>query len=62
MERRAAAAAGVPLIDLAYSICPADPCPAVVNKMIVYRDYHHLTAIFSRSLGPELERQLAPLL
>jgi hypothetical protein len=29
--------------------------------MVVYRDYHHLTATFSRSLAPLIEAQLPPL-
>ena len=43
----------MPMIDLAARICTAAPCPAVVDNMIVYRDYHHLTATFSRSLGSD---------
>jgi hypothetical protein len=46
------------MIDLASRICVDNPCSAVVDNMIVYRDEHHLTATFSRSLGPDLERLL----
>jgi hypothetical protein len=62
IESRAANQAGIPLVDIAGKICSTDPCPAVVNKMIIYRDYHHLTATFSRSLTRALERRLEPLL
>jgi peptidoglycan/LPS O-acetylase OafA/YrhL len=58
IERRVAEQAGVPLIDVAARICVDNPCPAVVDNMIVYRDSHHLTATFARSLGPDLERLL----
>ncbi|MDP8904551.1 MAG: acyltransferase [Chloroflexota bacterium] len=58
LEKAAAEAARVPLVDLANHVCVAKPCPAVVDKMIVYRDRHHLTATFARSLGPELKRLL----
>jgi hypothetical protein len=58
MERKAAEQAGVAMIDLASRICVDNPCSAVVDNMIVYRDEHHLTATFSRSLGPDLERLL----
>ena len=54
IESRAARQAGVPMIDIADRICRTDPCPAVVNKMIVYRDTHHLTATFTRTLWPDL--------
>jgi hypothetical protein len=56
LETAAAAAAGVPLIDLAADICASGPCMPVVDDMIVYRDAHHLTATFSASLGPRLEQ------
>ncbi|CAN5555841.1 hypothetical protein BH23CHL7_BH23CHL7_17700 [soil metagenome] len=58
IERKVAEGAGVPLIDLSGRICPEAPCPAVVDNMIVYRDTHHLTATFARSLGPDLARLL----
>jgi peptidoglycan/LPS O-acetylase OafA/YrhL len=56
LEGAAAAAAGVALIDLSSEICAMGPCMPVVSDMIVYRDAHHLTATFSASLGPALER------
>ena len=58
MERQAAELAGVAMIDLAARICTETPCQAVVDNMIVFRDTHHLTATFSRSLGRDLERLL----
>jgi hypothetical protein len=62
IEAVAARHADVPTIDLRSWVCVADPCPAVVNRMVVYRDHHHLTATFSRSLAPALEALLVPLL
>jgi len=56
IERAAAKLAGVPLIDLANRICVADPCPAVVGGRIVFRDTHHLTATFTRTLAPGVAR------
>jgi len=61
-ERAAARATGAGLVNLNGLICPADPCPAVVNGMIVIRDTHHLTATFARSLAPALNRALGRLL
>jgi peptidoglycan/LPS O-acetylase OafA/YrhL len=61
-ERAAAQATGAGLVNLNPLICPADPCPAVVNGMIVYRDTHHLTATFARSLAPALNRALTRIL
>lgn len=62
IEQIAAAAAQVPTIDLAPAVCPSDPCPAVLDDMIVYRDSHHLTATFAAALGPVLDGALAPYL
>jgi peptidoglycan/LPS O-acetylase OafA/YrhL len=62
IERVAATAADVPTLDLAPAICPADPCPAVIDDMIVFRDSHHLTATFAAALAPVVARGLAPYL
>jgi peptidoglycan/LPS O-acetylase OafA/YrhL len=62
LERKVAQLAGIALIDLAGRICVDSPCPAVVDNMIVYRDSHHLTATFSRALGPDLQRVLKQVL
>jgi peptidoglycan/LPS O-acetylase OafA/YrhL len=60
VERTAAEATGATLIDLTPLICPGDRCPVVLRGMIVYRDSHHLTATFARSLSAEIERLLPP--
>ncbi|MFI5258563.1 MAG: acyltransferase family protein [Candidatus Limnocylindrales bacterium] len=62
-EQAAAKATGAGLIDLTAAICPGTGnCPVVINNMIVWRDEHHLTATFSTSLGPEIDRQLVGIL
>jgi hypothetical protein len=62
-EAVASKAADVPLIDLSGSICPGTgACPAVLNGMIIFRDQHHLTATFAKSLGPAIDQQLVPIL
>ena len=62
IERAATKATGAGLIDLTKRVCRADPCPVVVDGMIVFRDLRHLTATFSRSLAPDLDRSLAAIL
>jgi hypothetical protein len=62
IERAAAKSTGAGLIDLRRRICRADPCPVVVDGMIVFRDFRHLTATFSRSLAGDLDRELAAIL
>jgi peptidoglycan/LPS O-acetylase OafA/YrhL len=63
-EAIASSTAHVPLIDLSSWICPpsGNTCPAVMNGMIIFRDQHHLTATFAKSLGPGLDSKLVPLL
>lgn len=61
-EERAARTSGAGLVDLIPSICPAMPCQVIRNGMILYRDNHHLTATFSRSLAPQLGVALEPYL
>jgi hypothetical protein len=53
-EAEAARLSGATLVDLSAVTCPTDPCPPVIGSMLVYRDHHHLTATFVRSLVPEL--------
>ncbi|HEX2469601.1 MAG TPA: acyltransferase family protein [Candidatus Limnocylindrales bacterium] len=53
---------GSPLIDLSKAICPTDPCPPIIGKRLVYRDHHHLTATFARSLARDLDTALAKIL
>ena len=58
LERAAAKATGGTIVDLSNDICPATSCPVVIDKTIVYRDAHHLTATFARSLAPLMAEQL----
>jgi len=53
---------GVPVLDLTDRLCTPLICPAVIGDVIVYRDRHHLTGTYSRSLGPFVEQQLAAVL
>ena len=64
LERGAARAAGVPRLDIVRAgWCRSSAtCPVVVNGMVAYRDRHHLTATFSRSMGPVLSSELRRIL
>ncbi|MFN3836015.1 MAG: SGNH hydrolase domain-containing protein, partial [Glycocaulis sp.] len=46
------------LLDLNDGVCGPERCEPVVGNVIVYRDRHHLTASYVRTLTDELERQL----
>lgn len=50
----AAKAAGLDAVDLHRFFCEADSCPVVVGGAIVYRDAHHMTATYSKTLAPFL--------
>ncbi len=52
--------AGAPVIDLDELVCPDDPCPAIVEHAIVYRDSpaSHVTATFARTLSSALEAEV----
>lgn len=52
----AAAISPVTVIDVTASVCPSDPCSPVIGGVMVYRDKTHMTATYSRSLGPVLDR------
>jgi hypothetical protein len=53
---------GTAVIDLTLTgVCPVARCPVVIGNVLVYRDTHHLTATYSRSLAPFLSKALAQL-
>ena len=54
----AAGEVGVPVIDMSPYFCEASRCPTVVGGVLVYRDEHHFTGTFGRTLAPFLEREL----
>ncbi|WP_051681785.1 acyltransferase family protein [Cellulomonas sp. HZM] len=60
-QEAAARATGVPVVDLTALVCPAGTCPAIIGEALVWRDAHHLTATYDRTLAPALAEQLVPL-
>ncbi len=56
--RAAAAAAGVPTVDMIGAYCADASCPMVMGGVVVYRDLHHITATFSRTLAPYLAQRV----
>jgi hypothetical protein len=52
------AAAGVRLLDLSPQVCPHGLCRGVIGNALVYRDKHHLTATYARTLSPWIAREL----
>ncbi|MGQ4598468.1 SGNH hydrolase domain-containing protein [Nocardia sp. R6R-6] len=49
-------------LDLSDAVCEREVCAVVEGNILIYHDEHHLTASYSRSLAPELDRQLSPIL
>jgi peptidoglycan/LPS O-acetylase OafA/YrhL len=59
-----AAAATLPSVarlDLTDAFCDAVTCFAVTGGVVIYRDHHHMSASFSRSLAPRLLDRLTEL-
>ncbi len=42
-------------------MCDATRCYTVIGGALVYKDGHHLTKVFAATLGPILDRRLAPI-
>lgn len=57
-ELAAKSVPGVVSVNMNDFICSAETCSPVVGNLIVFRDSHHLTATYSRALGPLLETAL----
>ncbi|MDO7869178.1 acyltransferase family protein [Nocardioides jiangxiensis] len=45
---------GAGLVDLSRAFCIGDTCPVVIGHVLAYRDHHHMTATFVRTLAPFL--------
>ncbi|PSL38919.1 peptidoglycan/LPS O-acetylase OafA/YrhL [Labedella gwakjiensis] len=54
--------AGGELLDLNDYLCDDQLCPAIIDDLLVYRDEHHLTAEFSRSMAPVFVKAIGQLL
>lgn len=52
----------VRVIDLTSYLCPGDPCPAVRDGVMLYRDHNHITDDAARGLLPVLRGALEPVL
>lgn len=48
----------VPVVDLGGLYCSAGSCPLAVGHVLVYRDLHHITATWSRTIAPLLVDQI----
>ncbi len=45
-------------VDMTDHLCSAETCPAVADRVVIYRDRHHLTATYSRRLASRLSAQI----
>ncbi|MGW4480685.1 acyltransferase family protein [Rhodococcus triatomae] len=55
------ASAPLPIVypmDLSDVVCRPDRCRVVEGNVLIYRDTDHMTTAYSRTLAPELDRQL----
>lgn len=48
-------------LDLSDAICRPDMCRSVEGNILIYRDPHHITPTYMRTLAPELGRQMAEI-
>ena len=49
---------GLHPLDMSDAVCRADYCRAVEGNILVYRDSHHISATYMRTMTDELGRQL----
>ncbi|GAB1642603.1 acyltransferase family protein [Krasilnikovia sp. MM14-A1259] len=50
---------GVSIIDPLPWFCTATDCPVIIGNVLVYKDRHHITTVYSRLLAPLLSAELA---
>lgn len=46
------------LLDFDYLFCTKGRCPAIIGGVDVYRDDHHVTATYEKTLAPYLRDHL----
>jgi hypothetical protein len=56
VERQVAADAGATFKSPAEAVCPYDPCPVIIGKVVLWREKSHLTATFARQLTPTIRQ------
>lgn len=65
-DNRFAAAAAieprVPVIDMMDTLCTPTQCPMAIGNIVVWRDRHHLTATYSRTVADVLEDRVTQAL
>jgi len=61
-EQSAAAQARIPFVDPTPWLCHQGICPAVVNNLIVYQDWSHITATYAYYLSGVMKTAIASLL
>lgn len=49
----------VPTFDFSGYFCGAEQCPIIIGGVFLYRDRHHMTATFARTLAGPMEKKLA---
>jgi hypothetical protein len=49
-------------IDMTDQLCPDGRCSAAIGNLVVWRDKHHLTATFAKTLAPVLGQRIATIL
>jgi hypothetical protein len=50
IERKAATAVGDRFVSMNAWVCPYELCPVVVDHVLMWRDRHHMTVTFAKSL------------
>ncbi|MDR4534969.1 acyltransferase family protein [Glutamicibacter sp. PS] len=48
--------------DFTDEFCTENTCPAVVGNVLVYRDKHHISDTYMRTLAPEFAKRLEPVI
>ncbi|QRQ78642.1 acyltransferase family protein [Glutamicibacter protophormiae] len=52
----------VQVLDLTDEFCTSEDCPALVGNVLVYRDKHHVSDTYMRTVAPEFIERIQPLI
>ena len=62
IESQIASSNSIPLIKPQMWVCPTNPCPVVIGKILTYFDTGHMTATFSQALAGRLKSAITSAL
>ena len=60
-EQSVATELGAGFVDIPALVCPADPCPMVIGRFLVFQDTNHVTPAYAEALSSRILGAIGPV-